>query len=79
MEDLEVRVNNMEGINKTLKNYYNDGLEPLLTKQEVMDHLHIKDEHTFYKLINKERLPNKKIGNKILIPMEQYKRWLNNY
>lgn len=77
--DLEVRVNDMAGINKTLDNYYNNKLEPLLTKQEVMEHLHIKDEHTFYKLINNEGLPNKKIGNKILIPLNQYQKWLNKY
>lgn len=71
----------MAGINATIQEYYNkedkNHLDPLLTKQEVMEYLHIKDDHTFYRLINKEGLPKKKIGNRILIPLSQFKKWLD--
>lgn len=67
----------MGGINSTLKEQ-NSTLEQFLTKKEVMDHLRIKDEHTFYKLV-KEGLPIKKIGNRTLIPVQKYKLWLNTF
>lgn len=65
----------IEGINKLL---YNNN-EPLktLTQKEVMDNLHIKDSRTFNKLLDKG-LPYIKIGRKILIPYDKYKRWINS-
>ena len=66
----------MAGINATIKDN-NSYLEPLLTKQEIMNHLHIKDDHTFYKLV-KQGLPIKKIANKIMVPLNQYNKWLKN-
>ena len=66
----------IEGINKLLYENKNEPLK-LLTKEEVMENLHIKNIRTFNKLIN-DGLPHIKIGRKILIPNEKYKKWINS-
>lgn len=68
----------MGGINKVLYDKKNKELPKLMTKQDVMNHLQIKDDHTFYNLINKYKMPRIKIGNKIFIPEEKYYDWIMN-
>ena len=76
--DLEVRVNNMDGINKLLYNNKDNNLERLLTKEEIMEHLHIKNYRTFMELISNKNLPYLKIGKKYLIPLDEFKKWEKN-
>lgn len=66
------------GINKVLYNKKNKEPPKLMTKQDVMNHLQIKDDRTFYNLINKYKMPNIKIGKKIFIPEEKYYDWIMN-
>lgn len=76
--DSEVRVNNMDGTNKLLYNNKNNNLERLLTKEEIMEHLHIKNYRTFMELISNKNLPYLKIGKKYLIPLDEFKKWEKN-
>ena len=76
--DSEVRVNNMDGINKLLYNNKDNNLERLLTKEEIMEHLHIKNYRTFMELISNKNLPYLKIGKKYLIPLDEFKKWEKN-
>lgn len=64
----------MDGINKVL--YNKQELATMLTKEEVMNNLHIKDYRSFMKLIEKEHLPHIKIGKQYLIPEDEYKKWI---
>ena len=68
----------MAGINATIKNYNSDEDLTMLTKQDVMDLLHIKDPRRFSDLINKQHLPHIKIGSQYLIPLQEYKKWIKN-
>jgi excisionase family DNA binding protein len=61
----------MSGINSTL---YKE--EKLLTKEEVMDFLHIKNPRTFMKLINEQGLPYVKIGRKYCVLSSKLYKWL---
>ena len=65
----------MAGINELL---YNKEPEPMLTKEDIKEHLHIKDDRLFMKLINEQHLPYLKIGRQLLIPLDKYKQWLKN-
>ena len=51
-------------------------LDRMLTTKEVMEHLRIKDKHTFADLI-KQGLPHIKIGSRYLIPESKYISWIN--
>lgn len=68
----------MAGINKLLYNKENENqeLDKLLTKEEVMEHLHINNYKTFVDLISKQKLPYIKVGKQYLIPLSEYKKWL---
>ena len=68
----------MDGINKLLYNNKNNNLERLLTKEEIMEHLHIKNYRTFMELISNKNLPYHKIGKKYLIPLDEFKKWEKN-
>ena len=68
----------MDGINKLLYNNKNNNLERLLTKEEIMEHLHIKNYRTFMELISNKNLPYLKIGKKYLIPLDEFKKWEKN-
>lgn len=64
----------MAGINKTLYNDKNE-LDIMLTKEEVMENLHLKNYRSFIKLIEKEKLPYIKIGRKYLVPLSEFNKW----
>ena len=69
----------MSGINKLLYDEDNNSeLVRMLTKEEVKNHLCIKDDRLFMKLINEQHLPYLKIGRQLLIPLDKYKQWLRN-
>lgn len=68
----------MAGINELLYNNTTEQPEPMLTKEDVKEHLHIKDDRSFYKLINEQQLPYIKIGRKYLVPLKKYNQWLKN-
>jgi len=68
----------MDGINKLLYNNKDNNLERLLTKEEIMEHLHIKNYRTFMELISNKNLPYLKIGKKYLIPLDEFKKWEKN-
>lgn len=69
----------MSGINKLLNAYKNTSasseIPKLLTREEVMDNMHIKDVRIFNQLIN-DGLPHFKAGRKVLIPLDKYIQWL---
>ena len=67
----------MEGINKLLYNKQDNELDKMLTKEEVMDHLHLKDYRSFNKLL-KQGLPHIQILNRILVPQKEYEKWIKN-
>jgi excisionase family DNA binding protein len=68
----------MDGINKLLYNNKNQNLELdiLLTKEEVKENLHIKDDRLFMQLITEDHLPYIKTGRQYLVPMSEYKKWI---
>lgn len=68
----------MAGINKTLQSQPQSQPDVMLTKKEVMENLHIKDVHVFYDLINHKHLPHIRIGNKILVPLSKYSKWIES-
>ena len=62
----------MAGINKTL---YDNRIQMMLTKQDIMDNLHIKDEKLYYRLL-KEGLPHIKVGRSYVTPLDAYNKWI---
>lgn len=66
----------MEGINALIKN--NSSMEKMLTPEDVMRNLHIKDRRTFNKLITEKKLPHIKVGRTYAIPLTDYNRWIKN-
>lgn len=68
----------MAGINATLRNYKSDEEMTMLTKEDIMGLLHMKNEKTFYDLIYKKNLPCKKLGGRYMISISDYKKWLRN-
>ena len=66
----------MSGINSVLYNKKENTLETMLTREDIMEQLHITDTHTFYNLIHKQHLPHLKVGKKTLIPLSKYEKWL---
>lgn len=68
----------MAGINKLL--YEKPITEPpkLLTREEIMDNMHIKDNRTFNQLIH-DGMPHIKIGRKILVPLDKYTEWIHRH
>ena len=67
----------MAGINKTLYEKPNT-LQPMLTAEEVMDYLHIKDLRTLKKLMDDEQLPYLKINKSYLIPLDKLNKWIDS-
>lgn len=67
----------MAGINRTL--YDTDSPQKMLTKKEIMDILHIKDEKVYYKLIKEEGFPFIKIGRNNLTPIDEFNKWIKNH
>lgn len=55
----------------------NNVLPKALTVADVMEHLGIS-KNTAYKLVNLNGFPKIKIGNKIIIPKEEYLAWIKN-
>ena len=53
-------------------------LENLLTVKEVQDRLKLGKNNT-YKLVNKKGFPKIIIGKKILIPEEQFEKYIMNH
>ena len=43
-----------------------------------MEILNIKDPHVFSKLVKEDNLPHAYIGNKIVIPVNAYNKWLRD-
>ena len=70
----------MSGINSTLYNKKDTMTEPinLLSQQDIMNRLQIKDVRTFINFIDKEKFPYFKIGRKIYSTVEQYNKWINS-
>lgn len=66
----------MAGINKLLYGEKIEEPDKMLTKEEVMDILHIKNIRSFMRLIEEERLPYIKVGKKYLIPLSEYNEWV---
>lgn len=66
----------MAGINKLLYGEKVEEPDKMLTKEEVMDILHIKNIRSFMRLIEEERLPYIKVGKKYLIPLSEYNEWV---
>ena len=68
----------MAGINKLLYGEKTEEVERVLTKKQVMEILNIKDPHVFSKLVKEDNLPHAYIGNKIVIPVNAYNKWLRD-
>ena len=68
----------MSGINKLLYGSKDENIDKMLTKEEVKQNLHIKDDRTFYNLINEMHLPYIKIGRQYLVPAKEYNKWIKN-
>ena len=68
----------MAGINKLLYGEKTEEVDKMLTKEEVMDILHIKNVRSFMRLIEEERLPYIKVGKKYLIPLSEYNEWVTS-
>ena len=66
----------MVGINRFL--YGDNKIDPMLTMEEVMENLHIKDKRTFLKLIKQQDLPHIKIGQSYVIPLSKYNQWIKS-
>jgi hypothetical protein len=62
----------MAGINSTL---YGKA-ESLLTREEMMDKLHIKDRHTFTKVVKEMEIPYIKIGKEYMFPVSKFNQWV---
>jgi len=68
----------MEGINKFLyKNKDNTSLPLMLTTDEIMNYLRIKDIRTLKKIIKNEQLPYLKINNALLFPSDKIREWID--
>lgn len=50
--------------------------ENLMTKEEVMGILHIKDRHTLTKIIKEMNLPYIKIGKDYMFPVTKFNQWI---
>ena len=66
----------MAGINKFLYDKKNTEPESTLTRQEVMEKLHIKDGRVFIRLIKDEGLPYCMINGKYLVLTSSFNEWL---
>lgn len=66
----------MKGVNALL---YSERNEPsaMMTAQDVMDALHIKDRRTLSKLF-KNGLPYIRIGKEYLVSVKAYNKWLDD-
>ena len=66
----------MAGINATINSYTTDDELTMLTKEDVMKILHLKDSKSFFDLIHTQHLPHIKIGRKYLVPLLEFKKWI---
>jgi cobalamin biosynthesis Co2+ chelatase CbiK len=55
-----------------------DNLPEFYTVEEIMKNLHIQSKTTMRKVLNLDTFPKIKIGRKILIPKEDYRKWVKN-
>ena len=68
----------MAGINQLLYGGGDNKIDPMLTMEEVMENLHIKDKRTFLKLIKQQDLPHIKIGQNYVVPLSRYNQWIKS-
>ena len=64
----------MAGINKVLYNTE----DRMLTKEDIIKHLHLKSAREFYDLVHRQNIPHLKVGKRILIPESVYSKWVEN-
>lgn len=53
-----------------------DKIETMLTVEDVMNNLHINSKTTAYKLFKLDSFPSIKIGNKYIVPVSEYNKWI---
>lgn len=51
-------------------------IEIMLTVEDVMTNLHISSKTTAYKLFRLDSFPSIKIGNKYIVPLTEYNKWI---
>ena len=66
----------MNGINKLLYETSDELLEPMLTKEDIKENLHLKNDGAFFKLLHEKDLKHIKIGKQYLVPVSEYKKWI---
>lgn len=70
--------NNINQLIYTEEDLEETQISAMLTKDDIMDNLHIKDVRTYTKLIDEEGLPYIKIGKQLLTPVKCYNNWINS-
>lgn len=71
---MEVRVNDMAGINKTL--YEQEKTRKLLSQEQLMQYLNIDNARSLKRFIIKEKIPYINVNGKYMVQIYEYDKWI---
>lgn len=71
-------VEEKKGINAILYSPKPNNYPVLLSTEDIMNYLYIKDIRTLKKIIANEQLPYVMINNNMLFPLDKLNKWINN-